>query len=74
MKQSEFQEVKKMDLVQLSKKVAELNKDIAGLYLEKAQGKLTNLKVIQNRRRELAQTLTVKRQKRILEELERKNG
>lgn len=74
MKRREFLEIKKMNIGEILEKARALKSEIAGLHLDKGMGKLSNLKVIKNKRQALARMLTVVRQKQILEALEDKNG
>lgn len=70
MKKSDLAEIKKMDIKSLDEKVKKSKKELLELMLEKSTSKLTNLKVIKNKRREIAQVLTVLRQKQLLSEME----
>lgn len=73
MKKTEFAEIKKMEIKPLILKIKSIQKEILGLILDKSTAKRTNLKVIKNKRRDLAQMMTVLRQKQMLEELEKNN-
>lgn len=72
MKKTEFSEVKKMEIKPLLGKIKNAQKEILGLILDKSTSKVTNVKVIKNKRKDLAQMITVLRQKQILTELENK--
>lgn len=73
MKKTEFAEIKKMEIQPLLGKIKNAQKEILGFILDKSTNKITNLKVIKNKRRDLAQMMTVLRQKQILQELEEKH-
>lgn len=70
MKKSELAEIKKMDIKTLGEKTKKAKEGLAGLTLDKSMGKLANLREIKSRRRDLAQILTILKQKQLLEELE----
>ena len=66
MKRNDFLEIKNLDEKALIVKVNGLKDRIAELVLDKNMNKLKDLKVIFKKRRDLAQILTVLRQKQIL--------
>ena len=66
MKRNDFLEIKNLDEKALIVKANGLKDRIAELVLDKNMNKLKDLKVIFKKRRDLAQTLTVLRQKQIL--------
>ncbi len=66
MKKNDLAEIKKADDKLIKEKVAKLYKEINSFVLDKNMGKMTNKKEIKNRRKDLAQILTVKRQKELL--------
>lgn len=70
MKKNDFLQVKTLDIVSLIQKAKEIKAKIADLTLDKNMSKLKDLKVIDKSRKNLAQTLTVLRQKQLLTELE----
>lgn len=74
MKKNDLAEVKKMDIKQIKEKVKKTRTEIAGLVIDKNMGKLANLKAVKSKRRDLAQTLTVLKQKELLEKMEVKNA
>ena len=74
MKKSELAEIKKMDIAALSERAKKAKSEIAGLLIEKNIGKMTNLRLLKNKRKDLAQVLTVKTQKQLLQELEKETG
>ncbi|MDO8638104.1 MAG: 50S ribosomal protein L29 [Candidatus Daviesbacteria bacterium] len=71
MKKTEFSEIKKMEIKPLLVKVKSAQKEILGFILDKSTGKMTNLKIIKNKRKDLAQMMTVLKQKQMLQELEK---
>ena len=70
MKKDEFAQIKELDSKGLRVKVKSINDEIAGLVMDKNMKKLKDLKSIFKKRKELAQILTVLRQKELLVELE----
>ncbi len=72
MKKNEFVQIRGLDLKELRERVKTLKKEIADLTLDKNMKKLKDLKSIIKRRKDLAQILTVIRQKELLTELETK--
>lgn len=73
MKKNELMEIKKMDLKSLKERAKKLAQELVDLRIDKNIGKLANLKTIKNKRKDLSQTLTVLRQKELLEELQKAN-
>lgn len=63
-------EIKTLDIKALVLKAKTLRGEIADLVLDKNINKLKDLKSIDKKRKELARTLTVLEQKRLLESLE----
>ncbi|MBI4035514.1 50S ribosomal protein L29 [Candidatus Daviesbacteria bacterium] len=72
MKKNEFVEIKGLDLEQLKLKVKPLREGIAALVLDKNMKKLKDVKVIAKKKKDLAQILTMIRQKELLAQLESK--
>lgn len=72
MKKNEFIQIKSLDKKELKLKIKDLKKEIADLTLDKNMKKLKNLKQINIKKKDLAQVLTVLRQKELLAELEPK--
>ena len=70
MKKNEFVQIKGLDLKELNIKIKVLREEIANLVLDKNMKKLKDLKMIFKKRKELAQILTVVRQKELLVQLE----
>ncbi len=73
MKKNDLFEIKKMDLKSIREKAKKIVEEITDLHMDKNMGKLTNMKVIKSKRRDLAQTLTVLKQKELLQALEKPN-
>lgn len=71
MKRDALAEIKKSDKQDLTKTVAKVRKEIAALELDRVSGKIVDFKSIGKKRRDLAQILTVLRQKELVEQLEK---
>lgn len=72
MKKTEFTQVKGLSTGDLVIKVGQLRKEIADLVIDKNMKKLKDTKAVFKKRKDLAQVLTVSRQKQLLEGLEKK--
>lgn len=72
MKKNELNQVKGLSLNELREKAKSLRDEIANLILDKSIKKLKDLKMISKKRKDLAQVLTILRQKQLLTELELK--
>ena len=72
MKKNDFKEIKGLDIKELTEKVKVIKKEIADLILDKNMKKLKDLKSISKKRKNLAQILTVMKQKELLLDLEKK--
>lgn len=72
MKKNELNQVKGLSLNELREKAKSLRDEIANLILDKNIKKLKDLKMISKKRKDLAQVLTILRQKQLLTELELK--
>ncbi len=72
MKKTELSEVKKAEIDTILGKATALRKEITGLILDKNVSKLSDLREVKKKRRDLAQVLTVLRQKQLLKDLEEK--
>ena len=72
MKKNEFAQIKNLDVKELKDKAKSLKGEIGKLTMEKNMKKFKDLKMISKKRKDLAQILTVVRQKQLLEELEPK--
>lgn len=73
MKKQELVQIKALDVKELKEKVKTFRKEIADLVLDKNMNKLKDLKMIYKKRKDLAQILTIMRQKQLLAELESKS-
>lgn len=69
MKKNDFLIIKGLDLKELGLKAKSIKDEIANLVLDKNMNKLKDLKTISKKRKDLAQVLTVARQKQLLAEL-----
>lgn len=74
MRKTDLAEIKKMDVSTLVERAKKEKAEIGKLLMEKNTNKMTNLKALTNKRKDLAQILTVKQQKQLLSELEKENG
>lgn len=74
MKKNELAEIKKMDTKAIKEKVLASEKEVAKLIMEKNMGKLSNVKTIKQKRRDIAQILTVLRQKELVKNLEERTS
>lgn len=72
MKKNALTDIKKSELKDLMKMAVTVRKEIALLELDKVAGKITDFKSIAKKRADLAQLLTVLRQKELLEQLTKK--
>lgn len=72
MKKNDFIRIKSLDLKELITKAKVLKKEMADLFLDKEMKKLKDLKFISKKKKDLAQILTVLRQKELLGKLESK--
>lgn len=70
MKKNEFVQIKGLDLKELAVKAKSIRDEMANLEMDKNMKKLKNLKIILKKKKELAQILTVLRQKELLSLLE----
>ena len=74
MKKNDFKQLVNMTVKELTDKASQLKKEIADLTLDKNMKKLKDTKVISKKRKDLAQTLTVKQQKQLIGSLEVAKG
>lgn len=72
MKKNDLKQLVALTVDELLKKEKDLQKEIADAFFDKNMKKLKDTKLISKRRKDLAQVLTVKRQKELLEQLESK--
>lgn len=70
MKKKEFIQIKGLDIKELRLKVKTLKTEMANLVFDKNMKKLKDLKMISKKKKELAQILTVIKQKELLTQLE----
>lgn len=70
MKKNELTQIKGLSLKELSDKVKTIRKEIEEKVLDKNMKKLKDLKTVSKKRKDLAQVLTIIRQKQLLAELE----
>lgn len=74
MKKTDLAEVKKMEVSQIKSKLRHIILEAQKLKLDKAVNRLTDLKSISRKRKEIAQMFTILRQKELLAKLEDPNG
>lgn len=74
MKKQDLNNTKAADILALSKQAKDLKVEIANLTLDKNMGQLKDLKTVAKKRLDLAQVLTILRQKQILASLEKGNN
>ncbi len=72
MKKNDFVQIKGLDIKELRGKVKVIKDELANLTIDKNMKKTKDLKIISKKRKDLAQILTVIRQKELLGELESK--
>lgn len=72
MKKTEFAQIKGADNKELMLKAKTLREELANLVMDKNMKKLKDSRVVFKKRKELAQILTVLKQKQMLKELESK--
>ena len=70
MKRQQLIQIKGLSLKELKEKAKALKSEIADLVMDKNMKKLKDLKIIRKKRKDLAQVLTVARQKEMLQQLE----
>lgn len=71
MKRNDLNNIKGLDVKSLLAKALQLKQEIVDLTLDKHTNKLTDLKVFAKKRKEIAQILTIARQKDLLEKIEK---
>ncbi len=72
MKKNDFAQIKGLEIKELKEKVKVILKEVADLTLDKNMKKLKDLKTVSKKRKDLAQILTVIKQKELLAKLESK--
>lgn len=70
MKRNDFQEIKGLSVKAIIEKIKTTKKELADLVLDKNMSKLKDLKSLSKKRKNIAQMMTVVRQKQLLEQLE----
>lgn len=70
MKRNELTQIKLLDLKELRDKTKMIRQELANLLLDKNMKKLKDLKSISKKRKDIAQVLTVIKQKELLKRLE----
>lgn len=71
MKRNDLVEIKNSKIEDLIKKVISLRKEVADMVIDKNTNKLKDLKSISKKRKDLAQILTIMKQKQLLAEMEK---
>lgn len=74
MKNNNIAEYKKMDSPDLKKHIKQLRVELDNLLIQKNSGKLSDLKVANKKRHQIAQMFTILNQKVALEKLEKNNA
>lgn len=74
MKRNDFAEIKNMDVKSLLTKAKGLKEEIVSLTMDKNMKKLKDTKAIFKKKKDLAQVLTIARQKELLAQLEKVTG
>ena len=74
MKRNDLLDTKKLNEVELVGKIKLLKKEIADLVMDRNMNKLTDLKSIGKKRKEIAQIMTIIRQKQLINEFEVQKG
>ena len=72
MKKNDFVQIKGLDIKELIAKAKTIKKEIADLTVDKNMKKLKDLKMISKKKKDVAQILTVLKQKELLSKLEKK--
>ena len=72
MKKNDLIQIKGLDIKELRVKVKAIKGEIVNMELDKNMKKLKDLKTVSKKRKDLAQVLTILRQKELLGELESK--
>jgi ribosomal protein L29 len=71
MKKNDLAELKNLDAKALFERVKKARTEMADLVMDKNMSTLKNLKQMRNKRKDLAQILTIHRQKEIIAQLEK---
>lgn len=70
MKKTENIEIKNLQINELWQRIKKARKDLADLLMDKNMGQLKDVKAVWKKKKDLAQMLTILRQKQLLAELE----
>lgn len=70
MKKADLTEIKNLTLDEVSKRAIKLQEELADLVIDKNMNKLKDIKLLGKKRKNLAQILTIARQKELLEGLQ----
>ncbi len=70
MKRQDFTEIKQLEVKAILAKVLAAKTELTDLVVDKSQSKLKDVKILAKRKKDIAQMLTIIRQKQLLEELE----
>lgn len=70
MKKNSLIEIKKMDINSLKGKAKTVYNELEDLLLDKSINKITNSKLVRSKKKDLAQVLTILRQKELIKQLE----
>lgn len=73
MKKTENIEIKNLQINELWQRIKKARKDLADLLMDKNMGQLKDVKAVWKKKKDLAQMLTILRQKQLLVELESVN-
>lgn len=74
MKKNELTDIKVLEIRVLRERVKKLREEVTDLHLDKNMNKLADKKIIWKKRKDLAQVLTVLKQKELLAILEQPKG
>ncbi|MBI4038289.1 50S ribosomal protein L29 [Candidatus Daviesbacteria bacterium] len=74
MKTNDFKKLKNLTMEEIKQKAQEAKKELAKLVMDKNMKKLKDVKAVSKKKKELAQLLTLGRQKQLLSELEPEVG
>ncbi len=72
MKRQQFMEIKQLEIKDLLARLTAAKLEVADLVLDKNMKKLKDVKVISKKRHDIAQMLTIIKQKQLLGEIEKK--
>lgn len=70
MKKQALAEIKKLDIQALKERMQHSSEEMQKLVLDKSINKLTDVKTLTRKRKDIAQILTILRQKELLNQLE----